>query len=271
MVNKPLRKKIDPTKVDYHSKVSFVLKAERDFMKHRPYRSKYGDIRHPGNRGCYQCFRVLGANHFREASWYNNVVLGASRRKCIKCQFRINSPNRELELYEVKWRNMVVLAVVLCCKGEDIFSLLGSKLLEGLPKTNYQYDKGTNVLVCLTNTTRRYFPVRIFDPEKPEKGSYAWIAEDSLRQLESLDSLQTPYKASVLNFLQLLGSKAYDRLPHSTMRLVDLARGQNGCMSETHNSAGRPMSSQEEQSTPSEDSLRIVHRAYTIAGIQVTN
>jgi hypothetical protein len=100
MLSKFLRQKVDPIAADYDSKVSFVLKAEQNFVKHRPsfhppsieQEDPEDSIHGPGNFGCYYCFRVLDAENFmRDTPAHDDGVLQTSRRKCNECQVRTNS------------------------------------------------------------------------------------------------------------------------------------------------------------------------------------
>ncbi|KAI0008717.1 hypothetical protein F4779DRAFT_423709 [Xylariaceae sp. FL0662B] len=84
-----LRMLINPQLAPYETKLSFVLRAERDFKKH--YEEK------PPNQGCYMCCQVLPAGWFAsnqplQALLRNGLSAKQSvvhlRRFCIRCGVR---------------------------------------------------------------------------------------------------------------------------------------------------------------------------------------
>lgn len=91
-VTKLLRSVITPSKASHRDKLAFVMKAERDFKKHRPSFEEEDEtkeneaVRHSGNFGCYYCFRVLNPEYFPEISYA--IEADASRRRCMKCRKR---------------------------------------------------------------------------------------------------------------------------------------------------------------------------------------
>ncbi|KAI5922045.1 hypothetical protein F4810DRAFT_675235 [Camillea tinctor] len=80
---------IDPYRAPYHTMVSCVLRAERDFSRHH---------NSPYNLGCYTCFRVLPASEFasnqpsevivREKLTGHETIVNL-RRYCIDCGLRV--------------------------------------------------------------------------------------------------------------------------------------------------------------------------------------
>ncbi|KAI8961984.1 hypothetical protein F5Y11DRAFT_324281 [Daldinia sp. FL1419] len=88
-VSKRLNKMVDPQLAPYETKLSFVLRAERDFYRH--YTS---NANKPPNLGCYMCHKVLPAGVFAfnqplQAGVYGSMldepVVVNLRRFCLMC------------------------------------------------------------------------------------------------------------------------------------------------------------------------------------------
>ncbi|KAI1136087.1 hypothetical protein F5Y05DRAFT_392884 [Hypoxylon sp. FL0543] len=97
--SKVLYKIIDPYLAPYETKVSFVLRAERDFKQHYSL--------NPPNLGCYMCFRVLPARVFASNQPLQALLrtptsdeqpLVNLRRFCIYCGIRSGCHNAGDEL-----------------------------------------------------------------------------------------------------------------------------------------------------------------------------
>ncbi|KAI1774787.1 hypothetical protein F4818DRAFT_73308 [Hypoxylon cercidicola] len=94
-LSKRLRATVDPQLAPYHTKLSFVLRAERDFPKH--YTCS------PPNLGCYMCHRVLPAGLFairqtqqallRPTPLAQQTVVNL-RRFCVYCGIRTGCHGR---------------------------------------------------------------------------------------------------------------------------------------------------------------------------------
>ncbi|KAI0837196.1 hypothetical protein F5Y06DRAFT_297983 [Hypoxylon sp. FL0890] len=98
--SKALHRIIDPHLAPYETKLSFVLRAERDFKKHY-------EKSDPPNLGCYMCFRVLPARVFASNQPLQALLrtpmseeqpLVNLRRFCIYCGIRSGCHNAGDEL-----------------------------------------------------------------------------------------------------------------------------------------------------------------------------
>ncbi|KAI2775878.1 hypothetical protein F4815DRAFT_377602 [Daldinia loculata] len=98
-VSKALNKMVDPRLAPHETKLSFVLRAERDFYRH--YSSR------PSSLGCFMCYKILPASVFAidqqlqaelPASALGGSVVVNLRRFCIGCgiQSGLHKPGDEL-------------------------------------------------------------------------------------------------------------------------------------------------------------------------------
>ncbi|KAI1657798.1 hypothetical protein F4813DRAFT_359625 [Daldinia decipiens] len=97
--SKALNKMVDPLLAPHDTKLSFVLRAERDFYRH--YNSR------PSNLGCFMCYKILPASVFAvdqplQAELRTSAVEGPVtvnlRRFCIGCGIKsgLHKPGDEL-------------------------------------------------------------------------------------------------------------------------------------------------------------------------------
>ncbi|KAF3057225.1 hypothetical protein GL218_06121 [Daldinia childiae] len=97
--SKVLNKLVDPRLAPHETKLSFVLRAERDFYRHYSIR--------PSNLGCFMCYKILPASIFAidqplqaelSTSAVSRPVVVNLRRFCIRCgiQSGLHKPGDEL-------------------------------------------------------------------------------------------------------------------------------------------------------------------------------